>query len=370
MLISFCLCSSYPKFLLLQCFASLSSFSFDPFFFFACTFHVLLFFSSRFLWSISILLPSDILWFHLPISFVVFPLVCLFWLHSVILLVQPSWGKDAILSAILHFILRWASFQHLSLFSSCVLLLLLCFFWCFRSNLLLQFRLCRFLHLYLPGRRRHCPGHNLSSVLNLLLFLHQWHSAILLPLEWNFPGGNHTSPIWTRSVSTWSGQMHFSAIALNCSLECILASNIPENGVRTANSWMAEHNASTYLSDLPMAPLISTVQLFRLLIFTDLPQGVSPYNVGGDRNRVFSMSVAATPRRRKLSTKTFIFRNLHTTPLTNMYRVDFRFRLCCSSPIWQQTSTKILPKTKKRFEMTRLHFLNILSLPTTEKNIR
>ena len=250
-----------------------------------------------------------------------------------------------------------------SLFSSCVLLLLLCFVWCFRSNLLLQFRLCRFLHLYLPGRRRHCPGHNLSSVLNLLLFLHQWHSANSSSFGMEFPRRqphfSHLNKIcfdviWTNALFRES----FELLARMYS-----GFQYSEYGVRTANSWMAEHSASTYLSDLPMAPLISTVQLFRLLIFTDLPQGVSPYNVGGDRNRVFSMSFAAKPRRRKLSTKTTFFFEIYITHRAgkqhhNVLTFDFvyvaRFR------IDNKHAQRYFPQPRKPFEMARLHFLKIL----------
>ena len=81
----------------------------------------------------------------------------------------------------------------------------------------------------------------------------------------------------TKSISTRSGQIHFS----------------------------------TSSSGLTMAPLILARLLFRLLIFTDLRQGISLFFVGGDRIRVFPMSVASTPLKWKLSTKTFVFRNLH-----------------------------------------------------------
>ena len=80
------------------------------------------------------------------------------------------------------------------------------------------------------------------------------------------------------------------------------------------------------------------------------------------------MSIAATPLGRKISTMTIIFRNPHTTARTTLPRVDFRFRLRCSFSIQQVTSTKILPTTKKRFEMARFHFLKILS-SNNEKQI-
>ena len=370
MLISFCLCSSYPKFLLLQCFASLSSFSFDPFFFFACTFHVLLFFSSRFLWSISILLAfrhSLISSSHLfrglptglfvltPFSYFTCPTLlgercnsqCHSPLHPSVSLFPASifvfimCSSASFVFLLMFSIQSSSSISPLSISSSVSS-------WKETSLSWSQFELC-----FEP-----------SSVSSSMTQCNSSSFGMEFP-RWQ-PHFSHLNKICFDVI--WTNALFRDSFELLARMYS--GFQYSENGVRTANSWMAEHSASTYLSDLPMAPLISTVQLFRLLIFTDLPQGVSPYNVGGDRNRVFSMSFAATPRRRKLSTKTFIFRNLHTTPLTKMYRVDFRFRLCCSSPIWQQTSTKILPKTKKRFEMTRLHFLNILSLPTTEKNIR